>query len=493
MINTHTRRPLVLCAIIMAMFMGAIEANIVATSMPTIVAQLGDVSLYSWVFSAFLLMQAVTVPIYGKLSDLFGRKRVFSAGLLIFLLGSVLCGFATSMLMLTVFRAVQGVGAGAVLPLAITLVGDMYAPEERGRIQGYLGSVWGISSVVGPLSGALIVQYTDWAWVFWVNVPFALVALLIIGLYLHEDVDHKNVAVDYAGAALLLVGLSALMLLLTHGGELTGRNAILVLALGLAAGVAFYFQERRALDPIVRGELWRQPLIATANAATLAMGMAMVGVINFLPTFAQGVLGSSPVMAGFALGAMSIGWPIAASTAGRHLPRVGARRLARIGGGLLVSGTLLLALFAERGLAAAAIGSFVMGAGLGTLNTVFIVSIQSSVDWSQRGAATASSMLMRTLGNAIGSALFGGLINHVLQRHLAEQGQSVRLSVDDVQSLLGGPGRNPLDAASLAVLQTGLAASMQWLFWGVLLVSLLTCAIAWRMRDWKATPTSAKA
>lgn len=483
MINNQTRRPLVLCAIVMAMFMGAIEANIVATSMPTIVAQLGDVSLYSWVFSVFLLMQAVTVPIYGKLSDLFGRKRVFAAGLVIFLFGSVLCGFATSMTMLTVFRVVQGMGAGAVLPLAVTLVGDMYTPEERGRIQGYLGSVWGISSVVGPLSGALIVQYTDWAWVFWVNVPFALIALLIIGLYLHEDVDHKSVQVDYAGAALLLTGLSALMLLLTHGGEMAASHASLLLLLGLAAGVAFFFQERRVADPVVHAELWRQPLIAIANAATLGMGIAMVGIINFLPTFAQGVLGSSPVMAGFALGAMSIGWPMAAAVAGRRLPRLGARRLARVGGGLLVAGTLLLALFAQHGLMAAAAGSFVMGTGLGALNTVFIVSIQSSVDWKQRGAATASSMLMRTLGNAIGSALFGGLINYSLQRYLAGQGQSGRLSVDDVQSLLGG---RSLDAASMNLLQQGLAVSMQWLFWGVLLVSVLTCAIAWRMRDWKA-------
>ena len=484
MINSKTRRPLVLCAVIMAMFMGAIEATIVSTSMPTIVSQLGDMSLYSWVFSSYLLMQAVTVPIYGKLADLFGRKRVFSFGLVVFLLGSVLCGFAPSMASLAACRLVQGVGAGAVTPLALTLIGDLYTPEERGRIQGYLGSVWGVSSIVGPLAGALIVQYADWAWVFWVNVPFALAALFIVVRHLHEDVSGKKVSVDYAGAGFLLAGLSSLMLLLTHAGELSGRNLQLLALLSLAAAVLFVIQERRAPDPMVDASLWRKPIIAFANGTTLTMSIAMAGVINFLPTFAQGVLGSSPMLAGIAVSVMSIGWPIAAAVAGRKLPVAGAGHLARAGGALLLIGSLALALLAGEGLVAIAIGSFLLGAGLGMLNTVFMVSIQFSVPWAQRGAATASNMLMRMLGNAMGSAMFGGLLNYSLQRFLAERGVADRLSVDDVQSLLGGHGlANPADAD---LLRTGLAASMQWLFWGVLVAATLAFVIAWSCREWKA-------
>ncbi len=484
MINSKTRRPLVLCAVIMAMSMGAIEATIIATSMPTIVSQLGDVSLYSWVFSGYLLMQAVTVPIYGKLADLFGRKRVFSFGLVVFLFGSVLCGFAPSMLSLAACRLVQGMGAGAVTPLAITLIGDLYTAEERGRIQGYLGSVWGVSSIVGPLAGALIVQYANWSWVFWVNVPFAIAALVIITIYLHEDVGHRKVSVDYAGAGLLLAGLSALMLLLTHGGEIGARNVMWLGAFFLALAMLFLIQERHASDPIVHAGLWRKPLIAMANGTTLTMSIAMAGVLNFLPTFAQGVLGSSPVLAGIAVSAMSIGWPIAAAVTGRKLPRVGARRLARLGGGLLFAGSLVLALLAEKGLIAMAIGSLLMGAGLGTLNTVFMVSIQGSVAWEQRGAATASNMLMRMLGNAMGAAMFGGFLNYSLQHHLAERGLSGRLSVDDLQSLLGTHAVvNPYD---LDALRAGLTVSMHWVFWGVAGVATLALLLACSARDWKS-------
>jgi len=456
----------------MAMFMAAIEATIVATAMPTIAAKLGGMALYSWVFSAFLLMQAVTIPIYGKLSDLFGRKHVFIAGILIFLAGSMLCGLAWSMPALVAFRFVQGIGAGAVQPLATTLIGDLYTLEERGRVQGYISSVWGISAIVGPLAGALIVQYASWAWVFWANVPFGVVTIALAGLYLHEEVERKKPSIDFAGAALILAGLVALMLALTQGGHWGIAAALSLLAFAAAVLWLFVRQERRAPDPIMHLELWKDRLIALANAATLCSGIAMIGVISFLPPFVQGVLGESALVAGFTVCAMSVGWPIASVTTGHLLLRAGTRRLARIGGSAVLTGSLIIALGAERGPFVAGLGSFVMGAGLGVLNTTFIVSIQTSVGWARRGVATASNMLMRILGNTLGAAVFGGALNFVLRQESAAGRAGALPLREGVRDILGG-------AAPLGELHSGLSAGLHIVFWAVVVFAVMTVAASW--------------
>lgn len=472
----QTHRPLVLAALVVAMFMAAIEATIVATAMPSIVTKLGGLALYSWVFSAFLLMQAVTTPVYGKLSDLFGRKRVFMVGITIFLLGSVLCGLARSMAALVAFRVVQGLGAGAVQPLAVTLIGDLYTLEERGRIQGYVASVWGTSAILGPLAGALIVQHAHWAWIFWLNVPFGLVAVVLAGRYLHEKVERKKPAVDYAGAALLLVFLSALMLVLTQGSRWGLAEIVPLVALIGIAFLLFVRQERSAPDPIMHLELWEQRMIALANLATLAGGVAMMGVIGFLPVSIQGVLGGSALVAGFALCAMSLGWPMASVVTGRLLLRVGMRRLARVGGSAVFLGSLAVALTADRDAVAAGAGSFVMGMGFGVLNTTFIVSIQASVDWAQRGVATASNILMRILGNALGAAVFGGVLNLALRHALGEGGAAA--SPGSAQDLLGGEVSGAF--------RLGLASGLHWVFAVVALFSAVTLAASWMMPDRKA-------
>ncbi|MSP96453.1 MAG: MFS transporter [Betaproteobacteria bacterium] len=492
-----TRRPFVLAAIVMAMFMAAIEGTIVATSMPSIVARLGGVHLYSWVFSAFLLMQAVTVPIYGKLSDLFGRKRVFIVGILIFLAGSVLCGFAWSMPSLVAFRFLQGFGAGAVQPLAITLVGDLYAIEERGRTQGYIASVWGLSSIVGPLAGALIVQHLQWSWIFWLHVPFGLLCIALVTRYLHEDVARKERSIDYAGAVLLLITVSALMLALTHGGDWGAAELAGLGATTLVAGALFYAQQRRAADPIMHLELWSNRLIARANLATLTAGMAMIGLISFLPTFVQGVLGGSALVAGFALCAMSIGWPIASVITGHVIVRVGPRRLARFGGSALLLGSVAVALFASSGPVAAGLGSLVVGIGLGTLNTTFIVSIQTSVAWAQRGAATGTNMLMRILGSALGAAIFGGVLNVSMQRYLAARGVSDSVSLDSIQGLLAGGANAAMSSAVMpaalsGLLQQGLSSSLHLVFWGVALAGAVTLAVVFGMPAVRLGPAAAK-
>lgn len=479
----RTRRPLVLGALVLAMFLAAIEGTIVATAMPSIAAKLGGFSLYGWVFSAYLLMQAVTTPIFGKLADLFGRKPVFIAGVLTFLLGSALCGFSPSMGSLIAFRFLQGAGAGAVLPISATLAGDLYSLAERGRVQGYLASVWGVSSIVGPLAGGLIVERADWHWIFWLNIPFGLVAVGLIAAFLHEPVEHRERSVDIAGAALLLVSLSSLMLALTQGEAWGGASAAGLLALSAATLLVFLRHERRAADPLMHLELWSNRVIRLGNAAILMVGVSMIGLITFLPTFVQGVLGRSALVAGFTLSGMSLGWPIASVVAGRLFVRLGVRRLVRIGGGAALLGALLIALLAGRGPVHAGLGAFVMGVGFGLLNTTYIVAIQSSVRWNQRGVATASNMLMRNLGNAVGAALLGGVLNLWLGRYLDRRGLGDRVSLDSVRDLIGEGPAGGLDPALLPLLQGGLSEGLHLVFWVILLFAAGTFAISWRVPD----------
>ncbi len=458
---------MVLTALILAMFMAAIEATIVATAMPSIVAQLGGLALYSWVFSGFLLMQAVTIPIYGKLSDLFGRKPVFLAGLLLFLIGSALCGFAPSMSALVAYRFIQGVGAGSVQSIATTLIGDLYSLEERGRIQGYLSSVWGISAIVGPLAGALIVQHGSWPWVFWLNLPFGLLTMVLLQIFLHEEVKPRKTSIDYAGAAWLLVTLFAVMLGITQGAQWGAGSVGALLAVGAAAFVLFIRRERRAPDPIMHLELWQQRLIVFANVATLCAGMAMIGVITFMPIYIQSVLGESPLVAGVAICAMSVGWPMASIVTGRLLTRVGTRPLSRTAGMASLVAALLIAIAINRGAAVGAAGSFMMGVGLGVLNATVIVAIQSSVGWSKRGVATATNMLMRIVGNTLGAALFGGVLNFMLRRTGGAN------SPPNLQDMLSAASVHP----------QSLASGLEVVFWGVVVFSALMLAACWMIPD----------
>ncbi|HET7321939.1 MAG TPA: MFS transporter, partial [Longimicrobiaceae bacterium] len=427
------------------------------------------------------LMQAVTTPIFGKLADLFGRKPVFLAGVALFLLGSMLCGIATSMEMLIVFRLFQGVGAGSVMPISSTLASDLYALEERGRVQGYLSSVWGISSVVGPLAGGLIIQNADWHWIFWLNVPFGVVAMLLIALFLHEDVQREARDIDFAGAALLLVGLSALMLALTQGESWGLGIAGMLVALSAAVLFLFLRQQRRAPDPMMRLDLWSNPIIRVGNLAILIAGIAMIGLITFLPTFVQGVLGRSALVAGFTLSAMSLGWPLASMVAGHLFVRIGVRTIVRMGGVFAAAGSLAVALFAEHGPIAAGCGSFLLGVGLGLLSTTIIVAIQSSVSWGQRGVATASNMLMRNLGNAVGAALLGGLLNFRLGSYIEEHGAVGQISLDSVRDLVGGIPHDDLGAGALDLLRDGLAQGLGLVFWMIFALAVATLLVSWRI------------
>ena len=351
MIKTNPK--IVLGSILLAVFMSAIEGTIVATAIPSIVADLGKFSLFSWVFSSFLLAQAVTIPIYGKLADLYGRKPVFTFGILVFLIGSILCGFAKTMNMLIIFRLIQGLGAGAVQPIAITIVGDIFTMTERARIQGYISIVWGISSILGPGLGAFFVQYVRWSWIFWMNIPIGIFSVVGIWIFLGETVHKQEHKIDYIGSALIFISISALMVVFIQAGTVwswSSAPVLLLLAIFVVGTYLFIRQEKHAPEPIMPLEIWKDSLIVVSNLATLTTGVVLIGVSSFLPTYIQGVMGKSPIISGFALSFMTMGWVVGAATAGRVMFRYGFRRIAIVGGVCNLMGSVFfITLQMERG------------------------------------------------------------------------------------------------------------------------------------------------
>ncbi|WP_457104032.1 MDR family MFS transporter [Methylobacterium sp. P5_C11] len=463
----ETRRPLVLAAVMAAMFMIAIEATIVSTAMPQIAGELGDLHLYAWVFASFLLTQTATTVVFGKLSDLYGRRPVLLFGIAVFLAGSLLCGLAWSMPSLILFRLVQGVGAGAIQPVTLTVVGDLYSARERGRIQGFLASVWGISSVAGPLVGGLIIGHLSWPWIFWMNLPIGVIAAGLFLRFLHEGVERRSRRIDAIGAALFTAAIAALMIALTEAGESAEAALWPALAFVVAASL-FVVQERRAPDPMLDIRLWMQRPIATANTATLLSGMTVIGLTAFLPMYVQGVLRQSPLIAGLTLTLMVLGWPIGATAAARSFVRFGLRPILLVGATLLPTGAVaFVSLGPETSPVWAACGSVVMGLGMGFLSTAAIVIIQDSVAWAQRGAATASNIFARNLGSTLGATVLGAVLNY----RLAHPSSGPAVDSDQLRRLLDDPGS--LGAAGDAI-RDGLQHALHGTFWTVFAVAVLT-------------------
>ncbi|HEX4112510.1 MAG TPA: MDR family MFS transporter [Stellaceae bacterium] len=469
-------RGYVLVCLMLALFMAAVEATVVATAMPRIVGALGGFALYSWVFSAFLLPQAITAILYGKLADLYGRRPMLVFGVLLFLGGSIACGFAWSMPALIVFRLIQGFGAGAILPIATTIAGDIYTQEERMRVQGYLSSVWGFAAIIGPLVGGVIVQTLSWRWIFWINVPFGILTVIGLLVYYREKVKHRAAKLDIAGAAYFTVSVTALLLLLIQGGHAWAWNSAPVYALIGACLIClalFLWQENRAPEPILSLSLWRQRLVAIANAATMIAGMGIIGVSALIPTYVQGVMGDSAIVAGFSVTALSIAWSIASGVFGRIAHYVGGRGAAQLGGLCCLLGGFVFWLL-EAGWSAffPGLGSFLFGFGMGLLTTTSTVMIQSSVDWSKRGSATASNIFSRLLGSTLGVAILGSVLNNSLEHALAGSGMG-HVTLDSMREVLQSHAAGQIEPRQFAILQHALDLGLHHTFLAVMAVSAL--------------------
>ncbi|MGY1807019.1 MDR family MFS transporter [Blastococcus sp. SYSU D00669] len=422
----RSERGPVLIGVMLSTGLVAIDSTIIATAVPSIVDSLGGFAEFPWLFSIYLLAQAVTVPVYGKLADLFGRKPVMLAGIGLFLLGSVLCGLAWNMWALIAFRAVQGLGAGAVQPMSMTIVGDLYTLAERARVQGYVASVWAISAVVGPTLGGVFSEYVSWRWIFFVNIPLCLVAGAMIALRFTEQVERRRPQVDHAGAVVLTVGLTLVILGLLEGGQAWAWGSapsIAVLGSGAALLAVFVLVERRAADPVVPLRLLGDRLIVTTCLVAVCVGATLLGLTTYVPTFAQVALGTGPLVAGFALAALTLGWPLSASQAGRVYLRIGIRRTSLIGAAVAVLGAALLLLLDE-GTNVLQVGAtcFVIGLGMGFTAAPTLIAAQSAVPWEQRGVVTAANMFFRSLGSAVGVAVFGAVVNASLGTTSVESG-----------------------------------------------------------------------
>ncbi|WP_255447305.1 MFS transporter [Schumannella soli] len=397
----------------------AIDSTILATAVPTITRELGGFAQFPWLFSIYLLAQAVAVPVYSKLADTLGRKPVMIAGIALFLLGSILCGVAWDMPSLIAFRAVQGLGAGAIQPLAMTISGDIYTLAERAKTQGYMASVWAISSVVGPTLGGVFAQLDAWRWIFFINVPLCVLAAVLILRNFHESVEKRRHRIDYLGAALLTGALALLILGVLEGGQAwawASTPSFVVFGVGAVLLAAALIVETRAAEPILPLRLLGRRLLVTTNLISLALGAVVLGLTSYVPTYLEGSIGTPPLLAGAALAALTLGWPVAATLSGRLYLRFGFKRTVLTGMVFLLIGTLaLVATAGTPSVATVAITAFVTGLGCGLIATPSLLAAQSTATWGERGVVTGLNMFARSVGSAVGVAVFGAIANGIIR------------------------------------------------------------------------------
>jgi EmrB/QacA subfamily drug resistance transporter len=471
----------IVIALMLGMSLAALDTTIVGTALPTIVGKLGGISLYSWVFSAYLLTSTTTVPIYGKLADLFGRKPLFLFGSGLFLLGSFASGASQAMVQLIIFRAIQGLGAGAVLPIVLTIIGDLFTLEERARVQGLFSGVWGLSSIVGPALGGLIVDHFSWRWVFYINLPFGLLSMILLAIALKENMVRQKPSIDYVGTLTLTAGIVALLFALLQGGQSwawlswqsVGLFVIAVVFLAL-----FIVQERRAPEPVLPLQLFTSRMIAVSSVGAVILGVVMFGITTYVPLFVQGVGGGTATSAGLTLGPLLLAWPIASTLSGKVIIKFGYRFTALVGALLMVIGTGMVTMYRVGTTLPFVIASMlVIGTGLGLLSMASLLAVQNAVPWKLRGVTTASNQFFRTIGGTVGVAVMGTILNvqmaalvtPIFTSH-ASLVATLPKGLSPANVLLTPSVRATLPADFLAQLVAALAHS---LFWSYLLLLVL--------------------
>ncbi len=489
---TSRRRWAVTIGVMTGMFIAALEATVVGTAMPTVIASLGGLNHYSWVFSAYLVTSTVTVPVWGKLSDIYGRRLLYQIGIAIFLLGSILSGMSDTMTQLIVYRAIQGLGAGALVPLGMTIIGDIFTLEERAKMQAYFSGVWGLSSVVGPIVGGFITDQISWRWVFYINVPIGILAALIIGFALKEPKLTKKPKIDYAGAGILMLAISLLMLVLVEGSAslavLLSPKNILLLISSIFLLLLFAWIEKRASDPIIPFNLFKNRTISVSVGAGFLAGVAMFGAISFVPLFAQGALGSTATEAGSLLTPLMLSWVSMSIIGGRILLKVGFRKLTLTGFVVLTVGFLFLSMF-ERDTPKIwlYVDLALIGAGLGMTMLTLLIAVQQAVERTKLGVATSLNQFSRAIGGAFGVAIMGAFLTAGLATQLnqAARNGDQNLTTEQAAAFAANPNalidpqaKASLPPETLNVLQEAMAVSVHKVFRVGAILSFLALLVA---------------
>ncbi len=502
------RRWAVTIGVMTGMAIAALEATVVGTAMPTVIASLGGINHYSWVFSAYLVTSTVTVPVWGKLSDLYGRRLLYQVGIGIFLLGTLLSGLAGSMTELIIFRAIQGLGAGALVPLGMTIIGDTFTLKERASMQAYFSGVWGLSSVIGPIIGGFITDQISWRWVFFINLPIGVLAAIIIGFALKEPKNTQKPVIDYAGAISLMLAISLLMLALVEGDNSTSifsSQNLVYFAGGGALLAIFFFAERRAKDPIIPFHLFKNRTVLISVVAGFLAGIAMFGAISYIPLFAQGALGMTATQAGSLLTPLMLSWVTMSIIGGRLLLRVSYRTITITGFIVLTAGFILLATFdRETPHYRLYLDLVLIGCGLGLTMLTLLIAVQQAVERHQLGIVTSLNQFSRSIGGAFGVAIMGTVLTAGLGSQLmnAATGENAVLSAEKAAEFASNPNaliepaaRAALPADVLVILETAMASAVQPVFWvgaGVCLMALFAAVALPKQKVDERSPGTAE-
>jgi EmrB/QacA subfamily drug resistance transporter len=476
-----SKRNLAAAGVMLVIFLFAIDATIVSTSMPTIVARLGGLDLYSWVFSIYMLTSALTTPIFGKLADLFSKRRLMLIGIVVFLVGSTLCGAAQSMEAMIVFRAVQGLGGGAIYALSFIVIGVIFPADQRAKMQGIISGIWGVASILGPLGGGVIVEHWNWRWIFFVNLPLSAIATAFIVIGLKEErAEKRQPKLDLAGALTLLIGLLLIFYALAqsaHAHHPLSGETLGFIGAGIIVLTLFYFIERRAAEPLIPLDLFNIGLYKSAAAVATLSAMGVFGAISYLPLYLQGVLGFSASRAGLVLMVLSLGWTAGSLLAGKGINRVGYRYVAVWGMALLAFGYgIFVTPQSSAGSIAVVISSFAIGVGMGMANLTTLVAAQSAVMPQRIGVATSTIMLFRTFGAAFAVSLMGTVMLGRMQQALAQLREAHSQVAPALWNKLANP-QNLLEPATRgqipAELLPSLIASLGDALWYAFLTGLV--------------------
>lgn len=501
---SRSRRWLIVAGVMTGMAIAALEATVVGTAMPTVIASLGGIAEYSWVFSAYLVTSTVTVPVWGKLSDLYGRRLMYQLGIGVFLIGTALSGFSQSMTELIIFRAIQGLGAGALVPLGMTIIGDTFTLKERAKMQALFSGVWGLSSVLGPLVGGFITDQISWRWVFFINLPVGVLAAIIIGIALKEPKRTEKPSIDYLGATTLMLAISLLMLAMVEGGKslssLLSSENLLLFGASLLLLAAFVFIETRAKDPMIPFRLFRNRTIAVATFAGFFSGVAMFGGISFIPLFAQGTLGMTATQAGSLLTPLMLSWVSMSIIVGRLLLRISYRVITIFGFFVLTGGFILLSSFQRTTPTYWLYLDLVLvGMGLGLTMLTLLLAVQQSVDRSDLGTATSLNQFSRAIGGALGVAIMGAVLTSGLATRLLQAAGSV-MTASQAEDLASNPNalidpasKASLPAGVLPLLQDAMAAAIHPVFWVVVAVCVIALVASLFMPRPESAPAHGKA